>query len=111
MRPYRPLVLSLLLVTASCRSSTAPAPASARVQFVLDAPFCLGSHIPLQFSIDGHVVGNQTMMDGDSSAVFTTPAGEHEVKSEFVDHAYLQDTTVTLRAGEKFIQVMDFYCS
>lgn len=95
-------------VACACSQPTAPAP---EVRFFLDAPFCVGSRIPLQFSIDAAVVGTETLMDGDTSSVYATTPGSHLLGARLVGAAFDQDTTVALRNGDRFTMRLDFYCS
>jgi hypothetical protein len=81
------------------------------VRFFLDAPFCLGSRIPLQFSIDATVVGGATLMDRDTSSAYATSPGSHVLRAQLVGALFEQDTTVLLRAGDRYTMRLDFYCS
>jgi len=101
-------LLAMALVGASC---DAPTGASTAVGFEVDAPFCSGVQFPLRFSIDGYIVGEDTLGNGGSSKAFATPPGTHYVHATFLSVPTTRDTIVTLQQGEKFWMTLDFYCS
>lgn len=103
-----PLILLAALPGISCDAPAAPAPT---VRFEVDAPLCSGVHFPLRFSIDGVVVGQDTLVHGASSDPYLTTSGAHDLLAEFLTAPTQRDTTVTLGAGERFRMVLDFYCS
>jgi hypothetical protein len=97
-----------MVLGASCDSPTWLPPA---VRFEVDAPFCVGSQFQLRFSIDGVVVGEDTLMDGQSSIDFATIPGIHELRAQFLNVATAREEIVALTAGERHAMVLDFYCS
>ena len=101
-------LLAVGLAGASCEAVTGPATA---VGFEVDAPLCSGVHFPLRFSIDAQDVGEDTLVDGDSSRAFGTNPGTHLIRAVFLSVPTARDTIVTLQAGERFTMKLDFYCS
>jgi hypothetical protein len=98
----------------ACASATDVA-TPATVTFVIDAPLC-SSVIPVQFSIDGHVVGIDTFRVAlanphTSSREFTTPAGSHTLSAQTVAGYVWPAKDVTLGAGQAVTDSLPFYCS
>lgn len=98
----------------ACASATGVA-TPATVTFVLDAPLC-SSVIPVQFSIDGHLVGVDTFRVAvasphTSSRPFTAPAGAHTLTAQTVAGYVWPAKGVTLAAGQAVTDSLPFYCS
>ena len=96
-------------------ASTTPVGPSATVAFVIDAPLC-SSVIPVQFSIDGHLVGVDTfrvavLSPHTSSRTFAVPPGEHTLNAQTMAGYLWPGKTVTLSAGQALVDSLPFYCS
>ena len=96
------------LVFLSIMNCNSAFPDPATVQFKVDAPFC--GPRKLQFLIDLNVVGNETLSQGQTSRVFTTTLGPHDIRA-VASTGFTQDTVVTLTAGETLILTYSEYCS
>jgi hypothetical protein len=96
------------VVGTACDSPTSPPPA---VRFEVDAPFCAGTQFQIRFYIDGVVVGQDTLTDGQSSADFATVPGLHELRAQFLNAPTSREATVALSQGERYAMLLDFYCS
>jgi hypothetical protein len=99
----------VILAAAACGDSTAPATAS--VQFKVDAPFCGSTKNTYQLSIDNSVVGIESLSDRQTSQIYHTSAGSHVLGSGLVGSPTVSDTTVTLHGGEMFTAIAPLYCS
>jgi hypothetical protein len=103
------LLLAAVVTLAAC---TDPAPAA--VDFLIDAPLC-SSRIPVEFSIDGRVVGTDTFLvhlapEHIRSRVFTASPGQHTLHAATNLYAW-PDKTVTLTDGQSVTDTLPFYCS
>lgn len=103
--------LNLLLVACG---GTDPITQESAVFFRLDAPLC-SMVLPVNFSIDGTLVGIDTFRVNVSNPHLTTrgfPAspGRH-VLSAYAFRGVWPDTTVTLRPGIAMTDTLSFYCS
>lgn len=135
--PFLTAVLTTVLpALVACAGSTDPAP-SARVRFVVDAPFC-GDAYPVNFFIDDNQVGRDTLWFGvgaDTSPIgamglrhfksyrsFAVGAGRHTVRAAIVDTVPpfprfppfiygWPDTILTVSAGAEGVRTLSFYCS
>lgn len=81
------------------------------MRFEVDAPLCSGVQFRLRFSIDESVVGEDTLMHGQSSVAFATDPGPHALHAEILNVPTSRDTSVTLVPGERFRMLLEFYCS
>ncbi len=106
------LFLAAVSTLAAC-SIVDPAPGAA-VDFLIDAPLC-SSRIPVEFSIDGTVVGTDTFLvhltpNHTRSRVFTATSGRHILHAATNLYAW-PDKTVTLSDGQSVTDTLPFYCS
>ncbi len=113
IRPLRLIVLGLALL-AGCSTEESEAP-RATVYFVIDAPLC-SSTIPVQFFIDGLIVGTDTFLvhlspEHTHSRGFPISPGSHSLGAQVLAGYVWPDTIVTLTAGEIFTDSLPFYCS
>ena len=100
-------VAAVLSAATSCHHTTAPK--AAKVQWKLDAPLC--GTLTFRFEIDDVEVGTVTLSHNFTTPVYSTSAGEHSLSTNFTSGGTFRDTTVTLRAGETYTDVVSFYCS
>jgi hypothetical protein len=127
------LLAAAAALSVACTGSTNPA-ATARVRFVIDAPFC-GNSYPVNFFIDDVQVGRDTMWFGfvaDTSSAggagsqtlrwyrsFSVQPGSHQLRAAIVDTISPSvpfvydwpDTTVAVAAGAEVVRTLPFYCS
>lgn len=102
------------IVVCACSESTA---LQAQVQFLLDAPLC-SSALPVQFFIDGVMVGTDTFRvhlapDHTTSRVFPVSSGLHILGAKTTG-AFVYtwpDTRVTAVPGAVATDTLPFYCS
>ncbi len=102
------------IVVCACREPTAP---QAQVQFLLDAPLC-SSSLPVQFFIDGVMVGTDTFRvhlapDHTTSPAFPVSPGLHILGAKTTG-AFVYtwpDTRVTAVPGAVATDTLPFYCS
>jgi hypothetical protein len=85
------------------------------VSFLIDAPLC-SSTIPVQFSIDGALVGTDTFVvhygpEHLMSRAFATAAGQHTLSARTLNGYLWPDKTVTVGAGQAVVDTLPFYCS
>jgi len=91
-----------------------PAP-GATVDFLIDAPLC-SSRIPVEFSIDGAIVGTDTFLvhlgtvEHTRSRAFTAPPGRHTLHAATGLYAW-PDKTLTFADGQSVTDTLPFYCS
>jgi len=107
--------MSIAAVVLAACATIEPAPPQATVYFVLDAPLC-SSQLPVEFTIDGALVGTDTFRvnlapNHTTSRAFATSAGQHTLGARVVGGYVWTDTTVTLAAGQIFNDSLPFYCS
>ena len=102
------------IVVCACREPTAP---HAQVQFLLDAPLC-SSALPVQFFIDGVMVGTDTFRvhlaaDHTASRVFSVSPGLHTLGARTTGTFVYTwpDTRVTAVPGTLATDTLPFYCS
>ena len=105
----RALVVLATVAVLSCRDATAPA--TAFIQFKVDAPFCGGSPIPVRFSVDHVVIGTEMLRHGQTSQQFRTTAGPHGISTSVYTAPFTSDSTVTLPAGGTMTYPVSVYCS
>lgn len=102
--------IGCVVATLACGAGTVLAPTY--VQFKIDAPFCGSTPNTYQFSIDGTVIGVDTLKHGQLSRVYTTSPGLHGLRARLPNAPnFLQDTTATLNAGTTFTDMVGLYCS
>ena len=113
--PRAPLSLLILaaVITLTACTIVDPAPGAA-VDFLLDAPLC-SSRIPVEFSIDGTVVGTDTFFvhlapEHIRSHLFGASPGRHTLHAATNLYAW-PDKTVTLSDGQSVTDTLPFYCS
>ena len=99
--------VAALPVVLSCKDPTAPK--VAKVQWKLDSPLC-GS-LTFRFAIDHVDVDSIQLYHDHTSPAYSTSAGTHAVTTLFPNGIVFRDTTVTLKAGETYTDVVEFYCS
>ena len=112
----RAIFLTALLAAVSGLTACSivdPAP-GVTVDFLIDAPLC-SSRIPVEFAIDGAVVGTDTFLvhltpSHTRSRVFAASAGRHTLHAATNLYAW-PDKTVTLSDGESVTDTLPFYCS
>ena len=102
-------VLLVAVAVLSCRDATAPA--NAFIQFKVDAPFCGGTPIPVRFSVDHVVIGNEMLRHGQTSQQYRTTAGLHGISTSVYTAPFISDSTVTLPAGGTMTYPISVYCS
>jgi hypothetical protein len=105
----RLLTILCIIGLSSCLPSTAPS--ASIVQFRLESPFCGPQRYTLRFSIDQHVVGTDTLSNGQTSQRYTTTPGTHALFSTVNGATSAGDTTVMLRADSTFTARANVYCS
>ena len=103
----RLLAIGCVIASMSCNQSTEPE--AAHVRFKLDAPTC-GS-LSFRFAIDYVDVDTLMLAHDHYTPVYATTAGEHAVTTRFPNGVAYRDTTVMLRAGQTYTDVIPFYCS
>ena len=91
----------------SCHHATAPK--TAKVQWKLDAPLCGG--LTFRFEIDHVEVGTVMLSHNGTTPLYSTSVGEHSLSTNFTSGGTYRDTTVTLRGGQTYTDVVSFYCS
>ena len=106
------LALAAVITVAAC-TIVDPAP-GATVDFLIDAPLC-SSRIPVEFSIDGRIVGTDTFLVHLApvhirSRAFTASPGRHTLHAATNLYAW-PDKTVTLTDGQFVTDTLPFYCS
>ena len=105
-----------------CAAASSIAP-KATVYFTMDAPLC-SSHFAVRFSIDGALVGTETLTVGiagrerATSRGYQTLPGEHVLGAQLINGATVSspgfvwpDRTLTLLAGQVFTDSLSAYCS
>lgn len=103
-----------LAVLLACSSAVAPLP---KVSFVLDGPLCGGGKVSVQFSIDGVLVGSDSLQlfaagrPGTTSQSFTTTVGRHVIGARTTYGLIWPDSSVTLQTGQTLTDTLPFYCS
>jgi len=113
---HRAILPTLILAAAGIVGACAvvdPAP-GATVDFLIDAPLC-SSRIPVEFQIDGRIVGTDTFLvhlapDHVRSRAFTASPGQHTLHAATVLYAW-PDKTVTVTDGQSVTDTLPFYCS
>jgi len=113
---HRAALSTLILATAGALAACAivdPAPA-ATVDFLIDAPLC-SSRIPMEFTIDGTIVGTDTFFvhlapEHIRSRAFTMSPGQHTLHVRGGLYVW-PDRTLTLADGQSFTDTLPFYCS
>ncbi len=113
IRKQHALIGWAIAILAACTSE--PAAPDATVFFVIDAPLC-SSRIPVEFSIDGVLAGNDTFLVNlapthTRSAGFTVHPGTHTLGARVVSGLVWPDTTVTVSSGDTVLDSLPFYCS
>ena len=101
-------------IVCACSEPTAP---QAQVRFLLDAPLC-SSSLPVQFFIDGVMVGTDTFRvhlapDHTTSPAFPVSPGLHILGARTTG-AFIYtwpDTRVTATPGAVATDTLPFYCS
>lgn len=106
------LILAAVSALAAC-TVVDPAP-GATVDFLIDAPFC-SSRIPMEFSIDGTIVGTDTFFvhlapEHIRSRAFTTSQGQHTLHVRGGLFMW-PDKTVSLTNGQSVTDTLPLYCS
>lgn len=104
--------IGIMALTACGADSVPP---QATVHFVLDAPLC-SSRLPVRFSIDNVQVGADTFVVNlaqphTESAGFATSGGSHTLGARVVGGFSWPDRTVTLTAGQAFMDSLSTSCS
>ena len=107
-----PLILAAVSALAAC-TIVDPAPGGT-VDFLIDAPLC-SSRIPVQFSIDGTIVGTDTFIvhlanEHLRSHAFTALAGSHTLRAATNLYAW-PEKSVTIADGQSATDTLPFYCS
>jgi hypothetical protein len=103
------IAAALMVGSVSCQDPAVPA--ASAVQFRIDGPLCDGTTIHFHFSIDRVAVGDETLMDGQTSHLYRTSAGQHQLDVTIPGAVFAHDTTVVLQAGVTFVDVLSVYCS
>jgi hypothetical protein len=106
------LLLAAVSAVAAC-TIVDPAPGGT-VDFLIDAPLC-SSRIPMEFSIDGTIVGTDTFLvhlapEHVRSRAFATSPGNHTLHVRGGLFVW-PDKTVTLTDGQSMTDTLPFYCS
>jgi hypothetical protein len=102
-----------LISSAAC-TLVDPAP-GATVDFLIDAPLC-SSRIPVEFAIDGTIVGTDTFLvhlgtvEHTRSRAFTASSGQHTLHAATGLYAW-PDKTLTFVGGQSVTDTLPFYCS
>jgi hypothetical protein len=111
-------VLGVVGIAACGGAPTEPRPT---VSFTIDAPFCGGPRLLVQFSIDSVIIGTDSLnlftasRPGNLSQPFTTTVGTHtlgaRVIGSFLNNYSWPEKKVKLSAGQTFTDSLPFYCS
>jgi hypothetical protein len=110
---HRILVSLGIIALTACGSQSVPP--AATVHFVLYTSNC-SSRFPVQFSIDNVQVGTDTFIVNlpqphTESAGFATSDGSHTLGARIVGGLIWPDLTVTLTAGQVFLDSLPVSCS
>jgi hypothetical protein len=117
----RRLLCTALGVVGLVACGGAPTEPRPIVSFTIDAPYCGGPKLFVQFSIDSVIIGTDSLnlgmasRPGNLSQPFTATVGTHTVSARvigtFLNNYSWPEKKMKLSAGQAFTDSLPFYCS